>query len=192
MSPDLQFFRLINGLAGHFPLLDGLMRLLVNEYFVPTSLSLILIVLWFGGRGGTDREGNQRAVFHAALSLLLANGLVKLCNLIAFRPRPFAAHEVHLLFYRPTDSSLPSNPAAVGFSFATAVWLHNRRAGAVMYVLAALFAFARIYCGVHYPLDVIVGGLIGVLSAYLVVRKLGILEPLITLAIRIGRRLYLA
>jgi undecaprenyl-diphosphatase len=192
MSPDLHLFRLINGLAGHFPLLDELMRLLVNEYFVPTSLSLILVALWFGGRGESGREANQRAVLHAALSLALANGLVKLCNLIAFRPRPFAAHEVHLLFYRPTDSSLPSNPAAVGFSFATAVWLHNRRAGAVMYVLAALFAFARVYCGVHYPLDVIVGGLIGALSAYLVVRKLRILDPLIARVIQIGRWLILA
>jgi undecaprenyl-diphosphatase len=192
MSPDLQLFRLINSLAGQFPLLDGLMRLLVNEYFVPTSLSLTLIVLWFGGRGVADREGNQRAVIQAALSLILANSLVKLCNLITFRPRPFAAHEVNLLFYRPTDSSLPSNPAAVGFSFATAVWLHNRQAGAVMYVLAALFAFARVYCGVHYPLDVIVGGLIGALSAYLVVRKLGVLDPLISLFIRLGRRLFLA
>jgi len=192
MSPDLQLFRLINSLAGQSPLLDGLMRLLVNEYFVPTGLTLILIVLWFGGRGVADREGNQRAVLHAILSLALANGLVKLCNLFAFRPRPFATHEVNLLFYRPSDSSLPSNPAAVGFSLATAVWLHNRRAGAAMYVLATLFAFARIYCGVHYPLDVVVGGLIGALVAYLVVRKLGFLDPLIALAIRIGRRLCLA
>jgi undecaprenyl-diphosphatase len=192
MSLDLQLFRLINGLASQFPLLDGLMRFLVNEYFVPTSFSLILIILWFGGQGVADRAGNQRAVIHAALSLILANSLVKLCNLITFRPRPFAAHEVHLLFYRPTDSSLPSNPAAVGFSFATAVWLHNRRVGAIMYVLAALFAFARVYCGVHYPLDVIVGGLIGVLSGYLVGRRLGVLDPLISLAIRLGRRLFLA
>lgn len=192
MSLDLQLFRLINGLAGQSPLLDAGMRLLVNEYFVPTTLSLVLVALWFGGWEADEREINQRAVLQAILSLALANGLVKFCNLIYFRPRPFAAHPVNLLFYRPSDSSLPSNPAAVGFALATAVWLHNRRAGAIMYVLAALFALARIYCGVHYPLDVVAGGLIGALSAYLVVRKLGFLDPLITLAIRVGQRLYLA
>ncbi len=187
MPLDLGLFRLINGLAGRMGFLDAVMRLFVNEYFVPTTMSLILIALWF-----TGRERNQRAALQAAISLGLANLIVKLCNLVYFRPRPFAFHEVNLLFYRPSDSSMPSNPAAVGFSFATAVWLHNRRVGAVMYVLAALFAFARIYCGVHYPSDVAVGTLIGILSAYFVFKSGGFLEPLIALAIRIGRRLHLA
>ena len=189
---DFQLFRLINNLAGHNALLDGLVRLLVNEYFLTTVMSLILVVFWFEGQDRDQRERNQRAILRAIVALFIANIVLKLCNLVYFRSHPFDGHEVNLLFYHPTDSSFPSNPATVGFSVATAVWLYNRRLGALLLVLATLFGLSRIYCGVHYPSDVIAGALLGALSAYLVVRKGGFIDPVMSLIIRMGRRLHLA
>lgn len=192
MSLDLQLFQLINELAGHNDVLDGLMRLLVNEYFLNTTMSLILVMFWFEGKDQDQRERNQRAILRGIIALFIANIILKLCNLIYFRPRPFVSHEVNLLFYRPSDSSFPSNPATVGFSIATAIWLYSRRTGALLFVLATLFGLSRIYCGVHYPSDVIAGALLGALSAYFVVKKGGFIDPIISLIIRTGRRLYLA
>lgn len=189
---DAWLFHLMNDLVGRMPLLDATARFLVNDYAVPTALSLCLVALWFSDQAKEKRENNQRAVFHALLGLLLANALVRLCNLVYFRPRPFASHAVNLLFYRPSDSSLPSNPAAVGFASATAIWLHNRRVGGSMYLLATLFALARVYCGVHYPLDVVAGGLVGALSALFIVRNGRFFEPLFGLLLKVGRRLCLA
>jgi undecaprenyl-diphosphatase len=192
MSLDLQLFQLINNLAGRNDILDGLARLLVNEYFLTTTMALILLIFWFEGQDRDRRERNQSAILRALVALFVANIILKLCNLIYFRPRPFDSHEVNLLFYQPWDSSFPSNPATVGFSVATAVWLYTRRLGALLLVLATLFGLSRIYCGVHYPSDVIAGALLGALSAYLVVRKGGFIDPVISLIIRTGRRLYLA
>lgn len=189
---DQALFRLVNGLAGRVPLLEGAMRLLVNDYLVPTTLLLLLIYLWFEGRTRANRELNQRAVIRVIVAYLLANAIVKGCNLVYFRPRPFSTQEVNLLFYRPSDSSLPSNPAAVGFAFTAVIWQRNRNLGAVMGLLACLFALARIYCGVHYPLDVVSGALVGVFAAYVTLRAERLLSSFSTLIIGLARRLNLA
>ena len=192
MNLDWQLFQLVNNFAGHTPVLDGLMRLLVNDYLLTTAMALLLVALWFEGQTQSQREQNQRVVLQALIAMFMANALLKLCNLVYFRPHPFDGREVNLLFYHPTDSSFPSNPATVGFSVATAVWLYNRRLGALLLVLATLFGLSRIYCGVHYPSDVIAGALLGALSAYLVVRRGGFIDPAMSLIIRTGRRLHLA
>ena len=192
MGLDVTLFNLINGFATSAPLLDRAMRLFVNDYFVPTTLCLLAAALWFSGASRDDRERNQRAVIAMVLAVLLANVVVKLCNLVYFRPRPFSVQEVNLLFYRPSDSSLPSNAAAVGFAFAGVGWQRDRRLGVVMGVLAGLFGFARVYCGVHYPLDIMAGGLCGLFSAWVVGKAERLLAPLMAAIITVGRRLYLA
>jgi len=189
---DQALFQLVNGVAGRVPLLDGGMRLLLNDYFVPTTLFLLLIYFWFEGRTIADRESNQRTVIRVIAAFLVANAIVKACNLLYFRPRPFSTQEVRLLFYRPSDSSLPSNPAAVGFTFAAVTWQRNRNLGTVMGFLASLFALARVYCGVHYPLDVVSGALVGVFAAHLTTKAYRVLSPLSTLIIELARRLNLA
>lgn len=191
-SLDYALFRWINGFAGRYLLVDRVAQLLVNDYFLTTVMSLVLLALWFSGATVAEREKNQWAVLRAVISLLLANAILKMCNLVYFRPRPFTYHEVNLLFYHPSDSSLPSNPATVGFTLAMAVWLHNRRAGNLLLTLATLFAVSRVYCGVHYPLDVIVGAGLGTLSAYLVVRKMRFLDPLLGRVLTLARYACLA
>lgn len=192
MVLDTALFNLINGSATRVAAVDSLMRLLVNDYFLPTALCLLTAALWFAGSSKQERGRNQRVTVSIITAVLLANLVVKLCNLVYFRPRPFSVQQVNLLFYRPSDSSLPANSAAVAFAFAGVAWQRHRWLGVVMGALAGLFAFARIYCGVHYPLDLVAGGLIGSVSAYLVGKSQRFLEPLMASVIAVARRLYLA
>ncbi|MFQ5854078.1 MAG: phosphatase PAP2 family protein [Anaerolineae bacterium] len=192
MSLDVTLFYLINGLAGRSKILDAVARLFVNEYFVPTTMALIVLVLWFAPNEPARRALHQRMFFQTALAVLLSNTALKGVNLLYFRPRPFATLDVTRCFYEPWDSSFPSNPATVGFAVATAVYLHHRQAGLVMYGLAAAFALSRVYCGVHYPLDIVAGALLGSVSAVIVVRQTGFLDPFWDWLIGVGRRLHLA
>ena len=188
---DEKIFQLINRHAGHTPALDDVMRLLVGDYLLPTAIGLLAAGLWFAGRTPADRHSGQRAVLRGGVSLLLANALVKLINLVYFRPRPFAVHPVNLLFYRPTDSSLPSNPAAAGFSLAVALWMTHRRVGTAMLTLAALWSLTRVYCGVHYPLDIVAGAAVGGLTAWLSVRQTPMLNRVYDWLINLGEQLFM-
>ncbi|MCZ7572850.1 MAG: undecaprenyl-diphosphatase [Ardenticatenaceae bacterium] len=187
MNPDLLLFRLINGVAGTVPLLDAVMRFLANDYVIPTALAATLVFLWF-----SRDERLQQAVIRAGLALLLANGIVKLINLIWYRPRPFTYHDVHLLFYFPSDSSFPANSAAAMFALAGTIWLVDRPAGSWMLLAGATMALARVYVGVHYPFDVLGGAAIGIVSAMALQRLSPYLRPLAVGLARLSRRLGLA
>lgn len=192
MSIDLWLFKLINGLAGHTPVLDQVMQALVSDYVGPTVQVLGLLGFWFEGQTADDRRENQRAVLRALVALVLSGALVGVCNLLYFRDRPFRYHDVNLLFYYPTDSSFPSNSVTVVFSFATTIWLRDRRWGWPLMLLAGGFALSRVYCGVHYPADVLAGFILGAGTAWVLTRYGRPLNRLFDLAIGLARRLYLA
>ncbi len=192
MSFDLWLFELINGLAGHTPVLDQLMQALVSDYVGPTVQVLGLFGFWFEGLDAAQRRRSQRAVLRAVVALLVSGALVGFCNMLVFRDRPFRYHEVSMLFYYPTDSSFPSNSATVVFSIATTVWLKNRRWGWPMMVFAAGFAISRIYGGAHYPADIVAGFILGAGTAWLLTRYGRWLNRLFDPMIDIARRLYLA
>jgi len=145
------------------------MQLIVDDWFVITCLSLSMIAIWFGARSLRQRERNQIAVWTAAWGVGISSLWFHLfrINHIFDRARPLAEDAATLLTYVRTDQSFPSEATAVGFAFATAIWIGNRRAGIALGFLAFLWAFSRVYCGAHYPADVVAGALIGILTSFL-------------------------
>jgi undecaprenyl-diphosphatase len=169
---DFSLLLQFNSLAGRWPLVDGLARLLVNDYLIPTVLASLLVWLWLRGRGSHERALDTATALNAFASQFVANMALKALNLTYFRPRPFDHYpQVHLLFYRPWDSSCPSNPATFGFALAVAIYLGDRKLGVLALALASLWAIARVFCGVHYPLDVIAGAFLGGSVAYYLSRR---------------------
>lgn len=62
----------------------------------------------------------------------------------------------------PGGSSFPSGHTATSFACATVLSFFVPRAAPAFYVLALAIGFSRIYVGVHWPLDVAGGAILGV------------------------------
>lgn len=93
--------------------------------------------------------------------VILNDGIIK--GIIA-RERPFIQNSaIDTIIRQPSGYSFPSGHSASSFAAATAVYMHNKKLGIPAYILAALIAFSRLYFYVHFPSDVIIGSLLGVL-----------------------------
>ena len=181
---DEALFLWVNGWVGKFTPVDEVMKLIASDYLVPVTLALILFALWFAGTDLGTRERYQIGIVVAVFAVALANSSIEVLNNFYFRDRPFLNHEAELLFYRPTDSSFPANSAAAAFAIAGSVGIFQRRLAIVIASLAALYAFSRVYVGVHYPLDVVGGAVFGLVAVPIAVVLVRIIRPALLLSLR--------
>ncbi len=190
---DLELVTLLNRAVGWQDWLDVVGEMLVSDYLIPVMLILGLMWLWFS----TDESSSsglpaKKTVIAAILAMAFANLTVLVLNEMYFRPRPFTETDLNLLFYRPTDSSFPSNPAALSFALAYSVLREQRRFGLILLALAAVWSLSRVFAGVFYLSDVAAGAIIGVVIAWGSAWMLRWLEPLPTAVVRLIRTLHLA
>jgi undecaprenyl-diphosphatase len=126
------------------------------------SIWIVLgLVTWAVSR--TKRMAVWRLLLAVGLAGLLVDGITKP---IVGRARPWIDHpEYRDLGWRPDSTSFPSGHAASAAAGALALARIWPATAAPAWALAALIAFSRVALGVHFPSDVIVGFLIGILAA---------------------------
>ena len=108
--------------------------------------------------------GAWRVVLAVALTVFVTSSILKPA---VGRERPFHHPEAaRVIGPHPSNASFPSGhaSAAVAGAYALALaWRSRRRA---WWTLAVLVCVSRLYLGVHYPLDVLGGALVGWACAY--------------------------
>ncbi|MFE3325676.1 bifunctional phosphatase PAP2/diacylglycerol kinase family protein [Streptomyces sp. NPDC059176] len=131
-------------------------------------------LLWFGVGAGMWVLGGvrgRRAAVRGAASLALASATVNtLAKGAVRRSRPImdAVPVMRHLPHQPWTSSFPSGHSASAAAFAAGVAMESRGWAAAVAPVAASVAFSRVYTGVHYPSDVLVGAALGVGAAFAV------------------------
>ncbi len=192
---DKAVFLFINGLAGKNAILDAFFRGVANDYFALVTSCFILVWLWFGMKNAADRQVMQKTVLVAAISIGLTAALVGIVNHFYFRVRPFDVlppGSVTLLFYKPTDSSFPSNLTSILFAIAWTVFIKNKTYGSILLAVAVLAGFGRIYMGVHYPLDILGGAAIAAVGTACAFAAMWLIGPLERFLVGLLRAIHLA
>jgi undecaprenyl-diphosphatase len=104
------------------------------------------------------------SAWQVVLALLLSYGVVDgVVKPLVGRPRPFVAARsaAAVIGHVPETMSFPSGHAASAFAGAFVLGCAWPRRRAWLFALAAFIAASRVYVGVHYPLDVAAGTVVG-------------------------------
>jgi membrane-associated phospholipid phosphatase len=126
-----------------------------SRFWVSSAAGMALL----GGSRG------RRAAVSGLRAVVLTSAVVNLAvKPLARRRRPDRAdHHVPSARHvpMPASRSFPSGHAAVAFAFAGAAGRVMPVVSLPLHALAGLVAYSRVHTGVHYPLDVIAGSLLG-------------------------------
>lgn len=158
------FFYFLNNLAGKNINFDCIAIFFASylQYWLVAGVLLFLIL-------GKDKRGEFRNLVLVGLSVFLSR--VVITELIRFfyqSARPFVNNEVYSLISHEATGSFPSGHAAFFFALAMAVCFKHKKWSTVFFVGAAFMGISRIIVGVHWPIDILAGAVVGIISAWAV------------------------
>lgn len=142
-----------------------------DSIFITFVASLLIWVLFIGLAilWVIDGKARKEQAFHAFLSCTFAWVVTEMIKYFFPTLRPFQiSGALPLTLTIPFDASFPSSHSAVAFSLALSIFLHDKKTGVIFLVGAFLVAWGRVYSNVHTFYDVLVGGLVGIATSYLV------------------------
>jgi undecaprenyl-diphosphatase len=174
MSYNHQLFFLLSDLAHHSVVFDGVIKFCAIYLPYLVVISAIIFVLYH--QHGTGNEPVfQMVKIHIkeflilACSILFTWGFITLLKELIGAPRPYLVFQNFAsLFPYGAYDSFPSGHAGLFGAIAGAIYIFHRRAGIT--ICALVIGLSRIIAGVHFPLDIITGLIIGFFGVQLVYR----------------------
>lgn len=144
----------------HGPVIDKIMQgftLVGTDGIIFLIVGLILLITV------RHRKAGFMILFASSINLVIVEALKHIVK----EPRPFITHPqlLHFVIGTPPSSySFPSGHASAAFVGAFVVGYFFKKWRIPVYIFATCVAVSRPFLLVHYPTDVIVGAIIGVIS----------------------------
>ena len=153
---DVWVFMLFNRHGERTPWLDWTMLAItqIGNFIFAVGVALILFF-----------RVSHLLAYELILGLLILGLLVQIMKALIHRTRPYIKlKNIHIVGSRASGHSFPSGHTCQTFFMATLL-LHYFQANLyvwfVLYAIALLVGFTRIYVGMHYPRDVLGGAILG-------------------------------
>ncbi len=162
---DWYVFQKINYFAGKSVFLDRI-AVFFAEYFgyiLAAILLLLFIKNW--------KKYWQMAVLAFGSAIVSRFVITEILRWLWFRPRPFVNHHVNLILNQSAaEASFPSGHAAFYFALSTIVYFCNKKLGIGFFIASFLICLARVFSGVHWPLDILAGMVVGIITGFLILK----------------------
>lgn len=128
------------------------------EYIIYLTFIGMFIITFKG------KVNERKALLLTLLSLPVVVIIIKTIHIFYFEPRPFVSFDITPLVPYKTDASFPSRHTSIMAAITFAFTYFKSKYSLLLLFLTLWVGFARIYVGVHYPLDILGGVLVGVVS----------------------------
>ena len=146
--------------------------LFMNSFFVVLTTFVASFLVWVMFVGlfilwVIDGKIKKEQVVHALFAIAVAWLFSEITKTLIHSQRPFEINgwPTHTLT-TPNGNSFPSTHAAIAFSLAVSIWMHDKKIGA-LYIISALFVgLARVFANVHFTTDIIAGAFLGTIVSY--------------------------
>lgn len=142
------------------------------NFLMPIITDMGSILLWLVICGFLfifGREKGKKVAILCLFALLISFSLTVVLKYAVAEPRPFLVLNNINLLHLEGDYSFPSSHTVTAFAGGV---IMGKKYGYLMVLmaLAVLIGFSRVYIGVHYPLDVIFGAVLGISCALITLR----------------------
>ena len=165
LHADQDLFIWLNGI--HYPWLDNVMYWVTFKFtWIPLYIFLILVTI------KSEKQKSLSILIAVIAAVIIADKITSgLMKPYFMRLRPCHDPGMSGLFHSVGDCGglygFASSHASTSFALAIAWFLLLKNK--VKYIgwllfWAALYSYSRVYVGVHYPGDILVGGMIGLLT----------------------------
>lgn len=163
MIDNLGLFFFVFGLSNKNSFLDTVM--VFGAEFV---VYLTLILIFFLAIGGGKNE--KKSLIVVLISLPVAIILIKFIHLFYLEPRPFISQNITPLIIHARDASFPSRHTTI-MAVVSFVYLYYKSKWTPLILFLTFWVgISRIYVGVHYPLDILGGIVVGLLATFISIK----------------------
>jgi len=141
-------------------LLDQIMKTVTHLGGAAFTVTFTIVLITFG-------QSLMNFGVKALIALTGSHVLVQILKFLVNRPRPFLVLPRAVLASKPLkDYSFPSGHTAAAFSIATVSAMTYFSYSPLFLLLALIVGVSRVYLGLHYPSDVLVGSVLGAAGGF--------------------------